>query len=264
MPEQAGRLALGVIGSGRVGPVLAAALAGAGHHLAGMSAESDSSRERINAILPNAPVLDVAGVVQRADLVLICVPDDQLIGLVEGLARLGHWRPGQIVAHTSAVHGLAALDAATSAGALAVTLHPMINFTGTSLDVQRLHGSYIAVSATPALLPIAQALAVELGGEPLVIFEPDRAAFAEATQQARGFVAYAVEQAADRLAAIGVTNPGRVLGALVRSAVDNALATRAGNDPELEGLGYSTRLGLWAPDSDAQNAGTWPIDGKGH
>ena len=44
------RLGVGIIGAGRVGPVLAAALAGAGHHLVGMSKPSDGDSERVTQV----------------------------------------------------------------------------------------------------------------------------------------------------------------------------------------------------------------------
>ncbi len=49
----ASRLGVGIIGAGRVGPVIGAALAGAGHALVGITAGSD--RDRVEAILPGVP-----------------------------------------------------------------------------------------------------------------------------------------------------------------------------------------------------------------
>jgi predicted short-subunit dehydrogenase-like oxidoreductase (DUF2520 family) len=74
------------------------------------------------------------------------------------------------------------------------------------------------------VLPIAQALVVEMGSEPIVVAEADRAAYAEAIATARGFSAAIVGQAAGMLRDIGVESPGRLLGPLVRSSVENALA----------------------------------------
>ena len=56
--ERSGRLGLGIVGAGRVGPVFGAALAGAGHAVVGISAVSAASRERAEAMLPQAPVLE--------------------------------------------------------------------------------------------------------------------------------------------------------------------------------------------------------------
>ena len=108
-PQQSGRLGIGIVGAGHVGPVLGAALAAAGHAVVGISAVSERSRDRAEAILPGAPVLPVQEVVERSELVLLAVPDDQLEGLVQGLATTGAWQAGQLVVHTSPVHGLEAL-----------------------------------------------------------------------------------------------------------------------------------------------------------
>ena len=53
--NQASRLGVGIIGAGRVGPVIGAALAGAGHALTGITASSDP--DRVEAILPGVSVL---------------------------------------------------------------------------------------------------------------------------------------------------------------------------------------------------------------
>jgi predicted short-subunit dehydrogenase-like oxidoreductase (DUF2520 family) len=78
------------------------------------------------------------------------------------------------------------------------------------------------------VLPIAQALVVEMGAEPFVVSEQDRPAYADAVRAAVSFSTAIVDQSAGTLSGIGVERPGLVLGALVRSAVDNALAAADG------------------------------------
>src|SRR5512143_2069420 len=91
-----GRLGVGVVGAGRVGAVLGSALRAAGHAVVGVSAVSQASRDRAELLLPGVPVLDVPRVVERAELVLLAVPDDALGPLVEGLAATGAWQAGQL------------------------------------------------------------------------------------------------------------------------------------------------------------------------
>jgi predicted short-subunit dehydrogenase-like oxidoreductase (DUF2520 family) len=236
-----GRLGIGVIGAGRVGPILAAALAGAGHALVGINAISQASRDRAEAILPRVPVLTVPEIVERSELVIIAVPDDQLESLVAGLAATGTWQPGQLVLHTSARHGIAALAPALAAGAIPLAVHPAMTFTGTSLDIARLADSYFAVTAPAPVLPIGQALVVEMGGEPVVIAEGDRAAYAEAIETATAFSTAIVEQSTRLLRDIGIDQPGAVIAPLVRSAIENALtrngADRLGTTDPLDELG---------------------------
>ena len=67
--NQASRLGVGIIGAGRVGPVIGAALAGAGHALTGITASSDP--DRVEAILPGVPVLPADEVARRSELVIL-------------------------------------------------------------------------------------------------------------------------------------------------------------------------------------------------
>ena len=225
------RLGVGIVGAGRVGPVIGAALAGAGHALTGVTAGSD--RDRVEAVLPGVPVLDTDEVVRRSELVVLAVPHDELAGLVAGLAELGAWQVGQLVMHTDPGHGLGVLAPAAARGAIPLAVHPAIAFTGSSLDLRQLAGSYAAVTAPAAVLPIGQALAVELGCEPVVIADSDRPAYGEAIATATQFAASIVQQSASLLGDAGVPAPGRFLSTLVHSTVERAL-TEAGRGVDVE------------------------------
>jgi len=127
------RLGVGIVGAGRVGAVLGNALRAAGHAVVGASGVSQASRERIDTLLPGVPLLEVPQVVERAELVLLTVPDDVLADLVVGLARLGAWQPGQIVVHTAGAMGTDVLAPARAMGVIPLAIHPAMTFTGTSL-----------------------------------------------------------------------------------------------------------------------------------
>lgn len=222
-----GRLGVGVIGAGRVGPVVGAALAGAGHALVGITSGSDD--ERVSAILPDVPFLAPDEILRRSELVVLAVPHGELAALVAGLAEVGAWQPGQLVLHTDPGHGLAVLEPARLAGAIPLAVHPAIVFSGTSMDLRQLRDSFAGVSAPAAALPIAQALAVEMGCEPVVIAEADRGAYAEAVATASEFSRAIIGQATALLEQVGVENPGGFLSALVSSSVERAL--REASDP---------------------------------
>lgn len=234
MTARAARLGVGIIGAGHVGPILGAALAGAGHALTGISAVSAASRERAEAILPNVPILTVPEVIERSELVILAVPDSELEGLVSGLAATGAWVPGQIVMHTAPGYGVGVLAPAVAAGVIPLAVHPAMAFTGTSIDLARLHEAWCAVTAPAPVQPIGQALVVEMGAEPVLIGEAQRPAYAEAIETATSFSAAIVGQAIGILTEIGVESPGAVLGPLVRSAVDNALGAATIQHPEDE------------------------------
>lgn len=224
MSGRPGRLGVGIIGAGKVGPILGAALAGAGHAIVGISAISQASQDRAEAILPAVPILTVPEIVERSELVILAVPDAQLESLVVGLAATGTWRPGQLVLHTSARFGTGVLAPAFAGGAIPLAIHPAMTFTGTSIDIARLADSYFAVTAPTPVLPIGQALVVEMGGEPVIIAEADRRTYAEAVETATAFSTSIVEQATNLLQGIGIERPGAVIAPLIRSAMEIALA----------------------------------------
>lgn len=222
-----GRLGVGIIGAGRVGPVVGAALGGAGHAITGITSGSDD--DRVAGILPGVPVLDAEEILRRSELVILAVPHDELPGLVNGLSELGAWQPGQLVLHTDPAYGIGVLESAQRSGAIPLAVHPAIAFTGTSIDLRQLRASFAAVTAPAPVLPIAQALAVELGCEPVVIDEDDRAAYAEAIATASEFSRAIIGQSTSLLRGVGVENPGGYLSALVQSTIETAL--REASDP---------------------------------
>ena len=220
--QRDGRLGVGIIGAGRVGPVLGAALAGAGHQVTGITSGSDD--ERVAAVLPGVEILEAPEVLRRSELVVLAVPHDELARIVAGFAEAGLFQMGQLVLHTDPAHGYEVLRPAAEAGAIPLAVHPAMTFTGTSMDLRQLAATYAAVSAPAPVLPIAQALAVELGCEPVVVAEEDRAAYAEAIATATLFSRQIVQQSTGILRGIGVDNPGGFLSSLVRSTVDHALS----------------------------------------
>jgi predicted short-subunit dehydrogenase-like oxidoreductase (DUF2520 family) len=221
------RLTVGVLGAGRVGAVLGAALARAGHTVVATSGVSAASRARAAALLPGARVVPAdlvpAGGGRTVDLVLLTVPDDALPDLVAGLAGTGALRRGQLVAHTSGRHGLAVLGPAARAGALPLALHPVLPFTGTDVDLARLAGVGFGVTCPDELRPVAEALVTELGGEPVWVAEERRALWHASLAHAANHLTTLVNSSADLLRQAGAQQPGRVLAPLLDAALDGAL-----------------------------------------
>jgi predicted short-subunit dehydrogenase-like oxidoreductase (DUF2520 family) len=258
MAGRSGRLGVGIVGAGRVGPVLGAALAGAGHAVVGIATASERNRERAEALLPSVPVLRIPELIERSELVLLAVPGAELPDLVNGLALAGVWQPGQLVVHTSPEHGVGVLAPALQRGAIPLAIHPAMVFSGTSLDLARLAESYFAVTAPAPVQPIGQALVVEMGGEPVIVEEEHRPAYAEAIATATTFSRSIVEQASGILAGVGVPNAGAYLSSLVRSSVDEALR-RAGAPTELDVLDVPGLLDAAADDEPPAGRGRWDL-----
>ena len=213
------RLRTGIIGVGRAGGALGAALARAGHPVVAAHAVSESSLERARTILPEADLVSVEEVVDRADLVLLAVPDDAL----PALARELSFRPGQFVVHCSGRYGVVVLEPARARGALPLALHPAMTLTGTSLDVERLAGAPFGVTAAEPLRMAAEALVVEMGGEPIWIPEEARTLYHAALAHSANHLITLVASGVQLLEEAGVENSSRLLTPLLQASLDNAL-----------------------------------------
>ncbi len=221
--DRPGRLKIGVIGAGRVGSVLGAALTRAGHSVVAVTAVSAASVARAARLLPDAEILSADQVAAKADLLLLAVPDDTLGKLVAGLADTGAIRPGQLIAHTSGAHGVEVLEPATRLGALPMALHPVMTFAGRPEDLDRIAGISYGITAPQQLRPVAEVLVVEMGGEPEFIAEADRTLYHAALAHGANHVTTLVNEAMDLLRQAGIVHPERMIAPLLSAALDNTL-----------------------------------------
>jgi len=221
-PDLSPRLRVGLVGAGRAGVVLGAALERVGHRVVAVSAVSDLSRERVAMSLPRSEIGDAVDVVKDVDLVLVAVPDDELPDLVSGLAATGSLHPGQILVHTSPGVGISVLEPAVSADVLPLAIHPAVTLGGRPADVDRLRGAVFAVTTLRSLRPLGEALVIEMGGEPVWIEEEDRPAYAAALAAVREGVLGVLGAAGRVLSDCGIPNPALVLAPLVSATAEEA------------------------------------------
>lgn len=216
---------IGVVGAGRVGAVLSAALRAAGHEIVAAAGESTASRDRIDALLPGVRRAKPTDVARSCDLLLLTVPDDMLENVVSTLVGAGAIRPGQVVCHTSGRHGLAVLATATAIGARPLALHPAMTFTGTAVDLERLTGCVFGVTVPDEERTLAASLVADLGGVPIWVPEDKRTLYHAGLAHGANHLVTLVTQAMELLAASGADDPAATLRPLLTAALDNALVS---------------------------------------
>ena len=174
---------IAVIGAGRLGTVLAAAL---------------------RTPPPLGRGADPAG----ADLVLLCVPDAEIAAAAAAV------RPGPLVGHCAGALGLDVLAPHEAFG-----LHPLMTVpAGAPTDV--LGGAGCAVAGTSdRALAAREALAARLGMRTVAVPDADRAAYHAAASIASNLL-ITLEAAAERLAATAGVDRA-LLAPLVRATVEN-------------------------------------------
>ena len=188
-----------------------------------MSAVSDLSRLRAEALLPGVPIRPVTEVALEADLVLLTVPDDTLPALVTALTADGAIHAGQFVAHPAGRYGIDVLRPAVEVGAIPLALHPVMTFTGTSVDLARLEDCPFGVTTLDQVRPVAEALVVEMGGEPVWVPEESRALYHAAVSFGANYLMAVVRESLSLLAGAGMEHPERLMAPLLSASLDNAL-----------------------------------------
>lgn len=214
---------IGVIGAGRVGAVLAAGLANAGHDVVAVAGESSASRTRAADLLPNVPISKPTDVAKASDVLFLTVPDDMLANLVTVLADSGAIHPGQVVLHTSGRHGLAVLEPARAVGAKTIAFHPALTFTGTAIDLTRLRECVIGLTAEDDQREVAESLVADLGARPMWVQESARTLYHAALAHGSNHLVTLVTEALEILGAAGATDPAGTLRPLLSAALENAL-----------------------------------------
>lgn len=216
-------LTVGIIGAGRVGAVVGAALQAAGHRIVAVAGESDASRGRAQTLLPGVPMAKPSAVARGCEVLLLTVPDDMLGNVVTVLGDAGALRAGQYVVHTSGRHGLAVLAPATQCGARSIAMHPAMTFTGTAVDLPRLAGCTFGVTARAEEQPMAEFLVGQMGGRCMWIDEDRRTLYHAGLAHGANHLVTLVTEAMEMLTAAGGDSPADTLRPLLTAALDNAL-----------------------------------------
>ena len=232
------RLKVGVISAGRVGTALGVALERADHVVVACSAISHASRQRAQRRLPDTPLAAPPDVAASAELLLLAVPDNELAGLVSGLAATSAVRPGTIVAHTSGANGVGILAPLTP-HCIPLAIHPAMTFTGSDEDISRLPDTCFGITAADDIgYAIGQSLVLEMGGEPFCVREDARVLYHAALAHAGNHIVAVLADALEALRAalrgselLGQQTiddqPGgiaeRIIGPLARAALENTL-----------------------------------------
>ena len=218
--------ALALVGPGRAGTSLAAALVARGWHVSAVAGRAPDAPSTLAASAQfGAPAVEVAEAGRAADLVLVATPDALIAETAAALAPGA--RAGALVLHLSGACTLAELDKLRLARPdVAVgSLHPLQSLPSTAVGVARIPGSWCAVDGPDDV----DALAISLGMRPFRIADHDRARYHAAATIASNHLVALLGQS-DRIArAAGV--PPEALLPLARATLEN-----------VEGLGAAAAL----------------------
>lgn len=253
VPHELARGNLAVIGPGRVGSVLAAALVRAGHRVVAVAGGSETSRERfITRIAGVRSYADPASAAAAAALVVIATPDDAIEAVVTAIALADVLTADHRVVHVSGARGVAPLRRAALAGARVAACHPAQTFPARDASPDLLLGTPWAVTADEPDRAWARDLVTQLGGDPQLVPEDARVLYHAALTVGSNAVGAVVSLARQLLVGARVADPAAFLGPLVTASVGNALEHGAAGitGPVVRGDAGTLRRHLAALDED--------------
>jgi predicted short-subunit dehydrogenase-like oxidoreductase (DUF2520 family) len=180
-----------VIGPGRAGRSLAAALAGAGWSVSGLLGRDD----------------DTSGAASGVDLVVVATPD----GAVASVAAAIEPVPGTVVAHLAGSLGLDALEPHPRRAAV----HPLVSLPDPEIGARRLRGAWYAIAGDA----MAREIVAALEGRSFTVADADRAVYHAAAAVASNHLVVLLGQVERLARRAGV--PMEAYLDLVRATVDN-------------------------------------------
>jgi predicted short-subunit dehydrogenase-like oxidoreductase (DUF2520 family) len=210
-----------VVGAGRAGTAVAVLLSRAGHKIVAVSGRGPT-RDRAARYLPGTAFVEPDEAARAGDLVIVAVPDDLIVEVVERLAHGGAFRSGQWVAHLSGAAGLSVLAPVRAAGARPLAVHPLQTFPDVAGGIDRIPGSFVAVTADdPEGYLIGERIAEDLMARSFRLADADRGLYHAAAVFASNYLVGVSAIAQELFALAGVPDPVRAMLPLQRASLDN-------------------------------------------
>jgi len=225
------RKGIAIVGAGNWGSSLAAAVLNSGIPLLEVVVRRANDRRRkfgeSSVVLMKDAALD-------ADVIWLCVPDREIVPVVERLVELRRDLDGQTVLHSSGAMTVKILDLAKRAGASVGGIAPVCSFP--TRDPVSLSGVNFVVEATSERTrKKLSALVEKLGGAPLRVHSAKKVLYHAAATMASPLLvsaAHAAVQAA-QLAGLAKSDAEAVVAALALGSLRNYV--ERGSDQSFSG-----------------------------
>lgn len=219
---------LSIIGAGRLGTVLGAALRKKGLPILAIADRRLAAAREGRKIIGTGKVTrDAARAAIKADIVFITVPDAEIEGVARRLAGAAHgpgkpWQ-GKIVFHTSGALSADALAPLRELGAACASFHPVQSFPRKRLPASHFKGVTIGLDGDARAVRAGAAIARRLGGRPLVLTGADKALYHAACSIASNLLVPLFDTACGllRRAGIGDRDAVKVLWPLVEGTLQS-------------------------------------------
>jgi predicted short-subunit dehydrogenase-like oxidoreductase (DUF2520 family) len=257
-----------IVGAGRLGTVLGAALVRRGWTAAAIVDKAPRAARESRRIIGGGKVVSGFGGTSRpGDVVIIAVPDDAVGRVAAGLARCGVTWAGRIVFHTSGLLPARVLEPLRKQGALVASVHPIQSFPRKDAPPSIFRGITWGVEGDPAAVAAAEEMVRGLRGNVLLLSEKDKPLYHAACSLASSAMIALGWTASSMLGAVGIEEKAAagMLFPLVQGTLQNVKnlgPEKALTGPILRGDVATVRKHLEALRDDSLSRGVYLAMGK--
>jgi predicted short-subunit dehydrogenase-like oxidoreductase (DUF2520 family) len=257
-----------IVGAGRLGTVLGAALVRRGWTAAAIvDKDARAGRESRRIIGRGKAAAGLDGTSRPGDVVIIAVPDDAVGRVAAGLARSGVTWAGRFVFHTSGLLPARILEPLRKQGARIASVHPVQSFPRKDAPASIFRGITWGVEGDPAAVAAAEEMVRSLRGNVLLLSEKDKPLYHAACSLASSALVALGWTASGMLGAAGIEEKAAagILFPLVQGTlqnVNNLGPEKALTGPILRGDVATVRKHLEALRDDPPARGVYVAMGK--
>lgn len=194
-----------IIGAGRLGTSLAAALRKKGYQIKVIAdcflAQAKESQKIIGQ---GKALMDNVLAARQSKIIFLCVPDEEIHRIVKELDHSHLSWKGKIIFHSSGLLNSEILGPLKARGASVASFHPIQSFSQKTTPARVFSGTYIGLEGEKKALSLAQKIVSDLGSRPLLLHPDQKALYHAACSIASNFLVVLLDIALKLFKQIGL------------------------------------------------------------
>lgn len=210
---------IAIVGAGAMGSAIARGAHCAGRKVTALASRHHDRTTELAHELGAVLVTDAADIVEHADVILLCVPDDAIAPVAGTLKSVTN----KLIVHTAGAKSLTVLDVAAKRGAATGSLHPVMVVAARGRGHKALQGATAAIDGDEATCAWLSGFARDLHMDPVTIPAEHRALYHLSAAMVGGLMTGLLASAVDLWGVLGLdrTTASTAMGRMVQEAGRN-------------------------------------------
>lgn len=210
---------IAIVGAGAMGSAIAMGAHRAGRNVTALASRHHDRARGLAKELGAVLVTEAADIIEHADVILLCVPDDAIAAVAGTLKEVAD----KLIVHTAGAKGLAVLDVAAARGACTGSLHPVMVIAAGGRGHEALQGATAAIDGNDPACVWLTAFARDLQMEPVTIPAEHRALYHLSAAMVGGLMTGLLASAVDLWGVLGLdrSTAATAMGRMVQESGRN-------------------------------------------